>query len=269
VRVIDQVASPGDGICDEDRAGASDWLAWIVDGATSLSTTPFLPARTDADWLATHVDGYLRGLRAVVGFDAGQLLGAVASDVAEALWCLDFPPGEIPPACSCGVVTRVGQQVLLAIVGDVTLYLAGYDVVLEDPSFRGREAAGVRAIRGAAGSTGGFSAAEVDSIAGRRRKYITGELGSYVLSNNPGVRAGVRQVVADAPAPARVLLATDGFARLVDTYVLFQDWPSLLAEVDSIGLAGMVAVLRRYEAERRTGSHYKARDDAAALLVDV
>lgn len=273
MRVVESVSDAGDGVCNEDRAGQAGELAWVIDGATSLTDRPVLPARTDAEWLADHVTRYLTGTASRrLPDDLPSLYADIAGDVARVLAQLRFPPGTLPPACSCGIVRRTGDTLTMGIVGDAFLYVPGHDVLLSDPLFARREAAGVGAASATPGATPGTSLLVADrpGIAARRREYISGSAGSFVLSNNPAVSAGVRQATVRVADGQAVLLCTDGFARLVDPYGLYPSWAELADAARGGGLAGLLAELRGHERETGpAGAHYKRRDDACALLVEL
>lgn len=269
MRILDQDTDKGDGLCNEDRAGAAGGLAWIVDGATSLSDSTALPASTDAEWLADYVDRYFRErFGAVSSASVRDIFSDLAAAIGRSLDELGMSGDVIPPVCSCGLAVRRDGKLELALVGDVSLYVVEQDALLEDPSFRQREAVATRG-RPTVGGDGGLSADSRRSIAGRRRKYITGGLGSYVLSRNPGVREGVRTMTLDARDTVTVLLATDGFARLVDAYRLFDSWQELAASVARSGISQHIKMLRVHEENTRSSGHYKARDDACALLLEI
>ena len=48
-------SEPGDGPCNEDRAGATARAAWVIDGATGLGES-LLPHASDAGWFAEALD---------------------------------------------------------------------------------------------------------------------------------------------------------------------------------------------------------------------
>ena len=47
------------GQVNEDRAGAVNDLAWVIDGATDVVETPLTRALSDADWIAGRLDAAL------------------------------------------------------------------------------------------------------------------------------------------------------------------------------------------------------------------
>lgn len=60
--VIIDCLSSASGRVNEDRAGAANDLAWVIDGATDVVDRPLTGATTDADWIAGQIDLRCRGL---------------------------------------------------------------------------------------------------------------------------------------------------------------------------------------------------------------
>lgn len=69
----------------DDRWGVSGGLAWVLDGATDLSTDVLFPgAESNASWLAERVSRALSSGAGVGGSAADRLAGAIAAADAEA-----------------------------------------------------------------------------------------------------------------------------------------------------------------------------------------
>ena len=103
----------------------------------------------------------------------------------------------------------------------------------------------------------------------RRWKNRPGGYG--VLMADPACLAFAETVRRPAADVTHLLLATDGFYRLVDTYRMLTAGELMQAALER-GLAPLYAELRRIEdADPECLSHprLKARDDATALLVRV
>jgi hypothetical protein len=67
------------GEVNEDRAGAVNDLAWVIDGATDVVETPLTRARRDADWIAGRLDAALRDIAASAPIDLSALPSLTAS----------------------------------------------------------------------------------------------------------------------------------------------------------------------------------------------
>ena len=202
-----------------------------------------------------------------------DLYSQLAQDIGTALSEHQFPPSEIPPSCSFGTVRIVGDAVELSLVGDVFLAVFEPDTLLDNPYFGRREAAAVRQRR--TSSTDCDTVLSSDdrlSIAARRARYIVGADGKYVLSSNPKVYRGVEvRTIVPSPGVTTILLCTDGFARLLEPYRLYNQWRSIYDVARKDGLETLVAELRAHEAaaSSRSRMHYKASDDACALLLRI
>lgn len=156
----------------------------------------------------------------------------------------------------------------MGIVGDVSIYEPKNDVLLEDPLFARREAEAVRAKSQSHGSGPSLLESSQASIEARRRQYIDGSAGSFVLANNPRVADGVRQIEVSFKEPTTLLLCTDGFARLVKPYGI-HTWRSLVEAASTNGLADTMRALREHEKTIKGGDHFKRSDDACAILVSL
>ncbi|MBI1772783.1 MAG: SpoIIE family protein phosphatase, partial [Burkholderiales bacterium] len=66
----------------------------------------------------------------------------------------------------------------------------------------------------------------------------------------------------------RVLLMTDGFYRLVDSYHLYDDQGLMQASTNS-GLEAMMQELRAYEAGKAGGMTVKKADDATVAMLSL
>lgn len=61
LRIVD-TATLAAGQINEDRAGATGTLAWVIDGATDVIDVPLTATHSDASWIAETLDRHLRGL---------------------------------------------------------------------------------------------------------------------------------------------------------------------------------------------------------------
>lgn len=270
--VRDYVTQIGEGICNEDVAGVRDGLAWIMDGATDVNASSFFGNVTDAKWLTDRLDTWLRYQDfAFSSTDLPKEFGRLAEHVNAGLVDVDFPADRLPPACSCGLA-RIDEErgtIELALVGDVYLFSVAHGEMLSNAFFAKREAAGVRQARMRQGESN-LVLRDREQIAARRRGYIRGANGQFVLSSNPGVVHGVLTKSVPVRPGDMILLCTDGFARLVEGYRIHESWADLADAAIHHGLTPLLQQLREYEAGHGHSAHnYKASDDACAILVSV
>src|SRR5271166_282771 len=80
--VIDCLTSAS-GRVNEDRAGAANDLAWVIDGATDVVEDPLTGAATDADWIAGRLDAVFFALSATPPADLSLLPTLTAARLAR------------------------------------------------------------------------------------------------------------------------------------------------------------------------------------------
>ncbi|MFZ6747061.1 protein phosphatase 2C domain-containing protein [Undibacterium sp. JH2W] len=89
-----------------------------------------------------------------------------------------------------------------------------------------------------------------------------------ILCLHPQGRFAAREYDIQLTAGDRLLLMTDGFYRLVDSYQLYED-ESLMQACANRGLAAMMQELRAYEAGAASGMAVKKADDATIAILYV
>ena len=266
LHVIQSISLSGDAaVPNDDRAGAIDGLAWVIDGATDLGPPGLVGARGGAAWLAREADLALAvapeaSLEAMIAGIADRLaarFAAVRTREPAGRW-------ELPIAAM--LATRLDGDVLeTALLGDcVGLLACGERVTRFGAVEESREAESAAAARLGAGAKVRSPEILASVRAGR------GAPDKRVLGVDP---ATARPTMARLPiAPGDdLLLMTDGFAALVDVYQEF-DATSLVAAMRSEGLAALAGRLRQIEAGDavcRVWPRFKASDDATALWVRV
>lgn len=265
LRFIDEVSEPGGVRLNEDRVGGHGALGWVVDGATSLEESPFLPAASDVQWLVDYVDNQLRELSGEAQGKTGEMIFSILQERAKKeLARLGFPSDRVHPACSIGLCLVGPSGLELARVGDVTCVAAGEKLVeLSTDYFNGREAAAVRA----ANATGNDDARA--GILARRLTYIQGREEESVFSGHPdGVLRTYSARVAGLPVDS-VLICSDGFARAITDYDLYGDWEAIVSDAMQAGLGSIVKKIRDFEVTSDGGWHFKRSDDASAVLAEI
>jgi serine/threonine protein phosphatase PrpC len=260
--VIDSATSKGEGDFNEDLGGATPRRAWVLDGATDVSATirPD-PAISGARWIVERIDQLFRGSHD--DLSPGEIFDAIALSLRDEL-DTDTPVAEtVPPACSAGIVTA-GSSISAAIVGDIYIYnLAHRDLLATNAFDRNEKRAAARATMRRS------SAAETDAgIASRRLDYLNGRHGQWILGNNPGVSQGVMAREWRANDGDLMLLCTDGFARAVSSYGIFDDWEQISRRALATSVGAVVSMIRRHEHDRADPSeHFKGSDDIFAMIV--
>ncbi len=277
-RVISQASEKGSAAYNEDIAGAAGACAWIVDGSAFFTGAARTTAESEGAWLVRRIDEILRA--------------NPPDDIAFPDWAaaleqqlrLDYATlgqghpereaGEGPSAV-LGLARLVGDgqacRLEATVIGDVSILIQDGDRIERwtDPSSNPFEA---RTI--AAATEDGHLPGEVISPKAlaqilRNRRSLNRPGGYWAI--NPGLSwtQGLRLFSGSISPTATVLLASDGFMRLVDV-IAHHDDRALMDAVKHMGTDGVIAELRQLESADPQAERYrrvKIHDDATALVV--
>jgi serine/threonine protein phosphatase PrpC len=277
--VIDAVSESG-GSVNEDRAASSGRAAWILDGATGVSPQRLFPGPSDPAWFAATADGLLARLTGDMN-DSMTLLQRLVAELQEAcaaaaLASLAETAIELPSA-SLLVAQLAGNEIALLMLGDCKLLLRQQDGTVEafDQSsvapFDASLVEALRAMRAAGAARLSDLTPRLAPLIRENRLWKNRPGGYGVLTADPACLAFAETVRRPAQDGTHLLLATDGFYRLVDTYHMLTGGELMQATLER-GLAPLHAELRRMEdsdPECLAFPRLKARDDATAMLVGV
>ena len=277
--LLDAVSQAGTSV-NEDRATATARAAWVLDGATGLSLQRLFPGPSDPAWFAAAADALLARLTGERDDSATLLRSLVTAlhDACAAAALVPLADTDIElPSASLAAAQFVGGEIKLIMLGDCKLLLRQADGQVEafdQSSVAPFDAKVVEALR--AIQAGGETALSritpmlTPLIRGNRRwKNRPGGYG--VLTADPACLAFAETARRPAADVTHLLLATDGFYRLVDTYGMLTAGELMQAALER-GLAPLHAELRRLEdddPECLAFPRLKARDDASAVLVGV
>ncbi|CAN5258826.1 PP2C family serine/threonine-protein phosphatase [soil metagenome] len=254
---------------NDDRAGESNRLGWVIDGATDLGPLGLMGARGGAAWLAREAQtAFTAATDAPIESICADVADRLARAYAAARTRDPLGRWELPIAAFLAV--RIGDGSLeCAWLGDcVGLLRSGATVTRVGPA---REAKDVEAEQAASLAEHGLgsvrrSAPIIDNLRASRSRP-----GIAVLGVEP---EAMRQLetcrVACAPGD-ELLLMTDGFSALIDAYAAL-DEAALLDALVVDGLAKLGQRLRAIEAVDSACSRYprfKASDDATALWLRI
>lgn len=249
----------GDGLQNEDVVGWNEWRAWIIDGGTDVPETR-RPASgvSGALWISLRLDAALTA--APRDRTVPTILRDFSTSVRRTLASLDKGDDWVSPICSVAVVERRQSDIIVSRVGDVTVYIPSLHLEVTDNRFGRNERRGVTQDRAAGGST----------ILQRRRSYISGSEGMWVVGDNPGVSRGVQTTRVSCNSPLDIVLASDGFARAVAPYRIFDTFGDMFQALSSEGPEAVLESIRSLETRKQGQSdHYKNRDDASVLIVRI
>jgi hypothetical protein len=280
-RVLDAISLPG-GTVNDDRVGATGYLAWAIDGATDVLAEPLLPGGSDAAWIAQVLDEELRQ-RAPASIATLPDLVLELTDLAARRFTVErrrppAAPHEHPSAA--GFIIRLDSaeieylsladcQCLAKAQGDVTVSL-GLDLEVAQGDRRAIEV--MQTFRATARDASWREArAHLRPRMRAARDRLNTPDGYGVLSVIPPPAKFVRTGRVAAVAGMRLLLATDGLMRLVDMFGRYTG-DELVDLAGRAGLAALASELREMEKADGDCVHVprtKPHDDASAILIEI
>ncbi|MGN7159850.1 hypothetical protein [Sphingomonas sp. SAFR-052] len=254
---------------NDDRAGVRARHAWVIDGATDLSPPGLVGAQGGAAWLAATADA---AFAMVEGADLRDTCHRVFAMV-EAAYVRQRQrepqgPWELPRA-SFAAVQLVDAGLDVAWASDCSIlhaFAGGVAWRTPEPS-RARESAQAAALGPGTGAVKLRSAAVLDD-----RRAARARSGQRVLGIDAADSAAVMTTARfDVAVGDELLLMTDGFVALVDSYGV-HDANSLFDAARTGGLAMLGVQLRAIERDDAAClrfARFKVSDDATALWVRV
>ena len=260
---------------NDDVAGVSATLAWVIDGATDLHDAPLTPAASDAAWIAQHLSTSLQcaapdatatelALRAVIRNAARDAAAAFPGMAAER-WKSPTASALIARETPDGVFgLDLGDCRCFAVDADGVCHAVGGPArAADDEGQRARDAA-VKA-----GETPLLRHADTMQMLREVRTRHNQAGGYWVFGLQEECADHARAWTLALKRPAHIVLATDGFAALVDRYNAL-DVRGLVEAALKLGLAQLGLDLRAIESADAKGERhprFKASDDATALLL--
>ncbi|CAK0756777.1 putative PPM-type phosphatase domain-containing protein [uncultured Gammaproteobacteria bacterium] len=285
--IATDAAGPG---VNEDIAGHTgdeEWgAAWVIDGATGLAGREFVPgAASDARWLAERLNAGFVALSLVPVFPqvvCRRVLERVRAAFWAAVGAIDLPARVRPSAAGVWVrwQGQSGRLEQFGLADCKAIYRTGEGATV----ILGRRGRGGLDCADAAvnAAVSRFHAQGVTDPAEIRRQLTAPILEGRTAMNRPGGywAFGLEPEAADhldqdchmLAAPAVLLLVSDGFYRLVDTYHVYDSADALVAAAVRDGLAALVLQLRQIEGDDPNCSRFprlKPTDDATALLIAI
>lgn len=227
---------------------------------------------SDARWIVDIAQQHLRDA-AERDDDAplGCMVAGIATDVRSRLSAWSRRPA-FPPSAAIGLVRLRGELIEYLVLTDALVTIEGEAAwVWTDDAVIRTNRGSIAAFRRALDETGSFSMAyaRVRPLLRRHRETSMNRPDGYwVLSDEPTAAAHAICGAVAAERAGRILLATDGFSRLVDCFGLYGSWQEFLAS--GVGLDVALRQLRDAEAadpEALAFPRWSVSDDAAALIV--
>jgi hypothetical protein len=256
--------------------------AWVLDGVTGINDRALLPGPSDAAWFVAQVQEALPALLSgAPDRPAADLIGALADELERrqsAAWLDERgADGRETPAASFALVRVIGNDIEILRLGDCLVLIEGTDgavTVLDHPVLAAIEAetrSALLALR-ATGFTDpkqAFAAMLPRLRAERLRRNLPDGYGVLAAEQSCVLMVHVDRMPAHDVR--RILLASDGYYRLVDHYNAASD-AELVRRTAALGADALLTQLRAIEAADPLATTYprlKIADDATALLIAV
>jgi hypothetical protein len=284
--LLSAVSAPGSKI-NEDAYGV--WpnanaarAAWVLDGVTGINDRMLLPGPSDAAWFVAQVQDALPALLSeAADMPIHDLVGALVRELGRRQSASWLEPrgadGGETPAASFVLVRLLGDEIEIARLGDCLVLLESGDGVvkaLDHPVLQRIEAETKRAVLElrAAGVTDPQEIRQRMLPQLRTQRRRRNQVDGYgVLAAETGCLSMIAVHRWPLRALRRVLLASDGYYRLVDHYHAVSDM-DLVRETSRQGPDALLGQLRAIEAGDPRCDQYprlKISDDATALLIGI
>lgn len=261
VHAISQ-AAPGKG---QDAYLVRDGIAAVADGATPVDGS-------DGRAVRAFADGVLRGLAARWHAPSAEMFRyAIRSASAPYM-----KHGQAVPSCTAAVARAVGRELVVDVLGDATavVVLDGVAVLLHDDRLAPLDEAVAARIARALRDGQSFDQARsaVSQVLRDNRNLLNQPGGYWAVSADPA--AADHTVSARFPLEKveAVLLCTDGFSRVLDTFAIASSPHRLIDLARTRGLPALLADLRRMERVPSSMVDFprvSVEDDATGVLLTV
>ncbi|WP_262296616.1 hypothetical protein [Microvirga sesbaniae] len=275
-RPLDRLSLPGSRV-NEDGIGLSGPFAWVIDGATGLSEEQLTSAGSDAAWLAGLVGDRLTGLAAEGSADS--ILNRLEPEVSAAFQgatahVRTVDDHHAPSACLGLIEARSGRDGRIDIhgrfLGDVIALVPTEQGIVRWSDERAKpfERKTLAALGAREHAPGSIPEAARRQILENRARLNRPD-GYWVV--NP-LRPWAGQALrfdAQIKSGDPIVLATDGFMRLVDVFEAYSD-RTLHARLAAGRGADLLQELRDRERSDLMAGTYprvKTHDDATFLVI--
>ena len=282
ISTLSTLSTPGGNKANEDQIlslshddGTLDLL--MFDGASSVSGQHYLDdAIGDPAWFVQQFSAALRQVARSSLTQADSIalaLQALREQHATLLQAAAMPPYAWPIAALTWLrVPADGKHASLYALGDCKAFLLdaqgkATDLDPYDNPQEGILKTAIEQLKQEGLDEQARWARLLPMLRDRRVAQNMSTLPS-ILCLHPQGRFAAREYAIQLTAGDRLLLMTDGFYRLVDSYQLY-DNESLMQACATRGLAAMMQELRAYEAGAASGMAVKKADDATVAILYV
>ena len=277
---ISDSGSAAGGTHNDDCWGSVGTAVWILDGATDLTKERLFPAAlSDAQWFANAVDSELRNAdwsKATIPLLQSVMQRVLRRFHLEAVGRIDRP--SLWPSAGFALVRAWGDHIEFINLGDCRVLWKRSDsgAVRAFGSSRvteldGRVVQEIKRLHREGHTNKDVVRKAIAPMIEAHRKLKNSPEGYWILDASGEGVVHAQTLLIEAADVETILLCTDGYYRLVDTYQQRTDQSLLLASLD-IGVSAMIHEIRNIE---RMDEHclkfprIKPSDDATAVLASV
>lgn len=275
-RSLDRLSLTGSRF-NEDGAGLRGRFAWIIDGATGLSNEQLTSGGSDAAWLANLMDERLAALSGAE--DADRLLRRLEAEIGSAFGqetahVPDVSDDHTPSACLGLIEVTPGEGGLLTLqgrlLGDVILLVPSEHGITRWTDERAKpfERKTLAALGAQPHEPGQIPEAVRRQILENRTR-LNQQDGYWVVNPRRPWAGQELRFEAKVQPGARIVLATDGFMRLVDVFEAYSD-DELYGQLAAGRGRDLMEELRERERGDLMAGAYprvKTHDDATFLVI--
>ncbi|MBD2746489.1 protein phosphatase 2C domain-containing protein [Microvirga sp. BT688] len=275
-RSLDRLSLTGSRF-NEDGAGLRGRFAWIIDGATGLSEEQLTSGGSDAAWLADFMDERLAALSEAEAADG--LLQRLEADVRSAFGqetahVPDVSDHHTPSACLGLIEVIPGEGGLLALqgrfLGDVIALVPSEHGIVRWSDERAKpfERKTMAALGAREHEPGKIPEAVRRQIRENRTRLNQPD-GYWVVSPRRPWAGEELRFEAQVQPGAPIVLATDGFMRLVDVFGAYSDGELYHRLAQAKGPDLMQELRDRERGDLMAGAYprVKTHDDATFLVI--
>ena len=264
---------------NDDAIDVLDRFAWVLDGATGISSDRLLAGPSDASWFCRIIR---QGLREAVASAPSNRV-ALEWTLAKASTGFDRSKrreerhrAELP-AASCAIASIREGVIEISVIGDCTVLLDRGDGAIakvSDQRVRRYDDAVVNCIVRFMDSKGmpyPEALERAKPMIRRNREIRNRDTTYWVLEPDVASLRGLETSSHELSGTKHMVMMTDGFYRLVDTYGVYTD-QGLLEAVVKRGCDELYSELRRIEERDSDCQSYvriKSRDDASCAVIRV
>jgi hypothetical protein len=275
-RSLDQLSLPGSRV-NEDGIGLRGPFAWVIDGATGLSDEQLTSGGSDAAWLAGQVGERLMDLAGQGGADTvlRRLETGIDADFREVSAHVQAIDDHHAPSACLGLmearVVEGGQiEVFGRFLGDVIALVPSEKGLVRWSDERAKpfEKKTLAALEAREHAPGSIPVAVRRQILENRTKLNRPD-GYWVVNPLRPWAGRELRFSAQVEAGAPIVLATDGFMRLVDVFGAYSD-SILHARLAAGKGADLMEELRERERSDSMAGAFprvKTHDDATFLVI--